>query len=692
MKWTSVNHWLARLQRKALARALRRRTRKLRSRSGDQQGPGDVVLVISHDMFLAGAQRLLLNLLAEWQRRRPFDVKVISVGAGVLRDEFSRLYPTLVLADFESRKARDAALLEFVKEPIRAIYSSTVVNGLLLEELRELCSPIITHSHELQAAIERWAAGEIMTATLINSDLLLGGCTAVAENLRDRRMVPAERLGVVFDFVEFWDAARRPSDAELDSLREELSVSRSDTVVFGCGTTDWRKGPDHFLATAINACQRNASLKFVWIGGEESPPQFMQEVSAANLDGRIRFVGNRDLSRRYYYIGHIFALTSREDPCPLVALEAANARLPVVSFAGAGDIPRVLGEECGAVVPFEDWGQFADVVLQLAENPERRRAAGDAGFERVRTGHSVQSAALAVEEAIARVQQLPRKKLGRCDSPLVSVIVPNYNHQQFLGVRLASIARQSLRNLEIIVLDDASTDDSRSILQRFVAGDSRATLLVNEVNSGSTFKQWRKGLAAAQGKYIWIAESDDVADRRFLRRAVAILENDSAVVMAHAQSTLIDTSGKKLGRPMDWLNDVVPGRWESDVINDGMAEISGCLAQKNTIPNASAVVFRNFSGIEYLVDDDMRLCADWLFWIRLLARGKYAFIAEGLNGWRQNSSNARTRHPGVLEWNEGQTILHEVARLLKLNDSEEAKVLERFHQRCLEWSGGRLDT
>jgi glycosyltransferase involved in cell wall biosynthesis len=317
--------------------------------------------------------------------------------------------------------------------------------------------------------------------------------------------------------------------------------------------------------------------------------------------------------------------------------------------------------------------------------------AGDAGYRKVRLHHSSESAASAIETVIADVAVLPRKTLGRVpNAPLVTVVIPNYNHQRFLKERLDSVAKQSFSNIEIIVLDDASTDNSRSTLEAFVATDLRARLICNEANSGSTFKQWRKGLAAAQGKYIWIAESDDAAQRNFLAQTVKRLEADSSIAIAHTQSMMTNVDGASIGKPDGWLNDLEPGRWDADFIADGVDEILKHLCQKNTIPNASAVVFRNFSGIEYLVDDTMRLCADWLFWIRLLARGKYAFIAKSLNLWRQNSSNARTHYPGVIEWEEGQRILGEIAGMLNLTQTNREQMLERFHQRCKEWSGGRI--
>lgn len=687
MSLFNFNAWLRKRRERAFGSALADIARRHAAANATSTG----LLVVSHDAFPAGAQKLLLSVLAEWKRRRTFDIKIVLVGDGALRSEFEALFPTLTLAD-HSGSDRDRKLLDFIDSPFRAIYSNTVVNGPLLDDLRGLGVPIVSHCHELQASIERWAAGEIMATTLVNSDFMIAAAEVIAENLHVRHCVPRERLDVVFASIDFWNTDAAPTDSELHSLRADLGIQADDLVVFGCGTTDWRKGPDLFLESALIACAAHSALKFIWIGGDSISTEFAQKISTAGFSNRIFFVGSKANARRYFYTGHLFALSSREDPCALVALEAANAELPVICFADAGDIPNVLGNESGAVVPFEDTAAFARAILALAKDTEARKRAGRAGREKVQKNHSASSSALSIERCIDNAAKLPKKWLGRSAiAPLVSVIVPNYNHERFLSERLKSVAGQTFQSIEIVLMDDASTDDSKAILNSFASTESRATTDYNERNSGSTFKQWRKALSKAQGKYIWIAESDDAAHPTLLERAVAALESDRSLSLAHVQSSMIDLDGKRLGKPDGWVNDLAPGRWNSDFKSRGIDEVRRFLSQKNTIPNASAVVFRNFSGIEYLVDDGMRLCADWLFWIRLLARGDYAFIAAELNFWRQNSSNARTRTPGVLEWEEGRLVLREAAAILSLDEDERNSILESFRRRCVEWSGGSLE-
>src|ERR1700722_12672338 len=107
--------------------------------------------------------------------------------------------------------------------------------------------------------------------------------------------------------------------------------------------------------------------------------------------------------------------------------------------------------------------------------------------------------------------------------PAVSVIVPNYNHARFLPQRLDSIIAQTFTDYELIVLDDASSDDSREVLERY-AKRIPMRLVFNEKNSGSPFIQWQRGAALASGKYLWMAESDDFADANMLKRLMEVFE------------------------------------------------------------------------------------------------------------------------------------------------------------------------
>lgn len=85
------------------------------------------------------------------------------------------------------------------------------------------------------------------------------------------------------------------------------------------------------------------------------------------------------------------------------------------------------------------------------------------------------------------------------NKPLVSVIIPNYNHAQFLDERIQTVLNQTYQNFELIILDDKSTDNSLEVINKYKNDPHVSEIVVNEENSGSTFKQWHKGFELAKG-------------------------------------------------------------------------------------------------------------------------------------------------------------------------------------------------
>jgi glycosyltransferase involved in cell wall biosynthesis len=271
--------------------------------------------------------------------------------------------------------------------------------------------------------------------------------------------------------------------------------------------------------------------------------------------------------------------------------------------------------------------------------------------------------------------------------PKVSVVIPNYNHAPYLPERVESVLSQTYNDLEVLILDDASSDESCDILARYYSRPN-VYILVNSRNSGTAFSQWNRGISRARGKYIWIAESDDSADPRFLETLVPLLDENPQIGLAYCESLLINKDGTQTGTSLDWTSDLDSVRWKTDFVNNGRDEIRNYLIRKNTIPNASAVLIRHSVLSQTLpVDSTFKLCGDWLHWGKMLLQSDIAHVAEPLNYWRLESSNSRPLSPGILEWKEGQRVIGSLAHALGYTDSEVNAALVEFADRCLGWLG-----
>jgi hypothetical protein len=174
------------------------------------------------------------------------------------------------------------------------------------------------------------------------------------------------------------------------------------------------------------------------------------------------------------------------------------------------------------------------------------------------------------------------------------------------------------------------------------AADYGIRALRNKVNSGSVFKQWNKGVSEARGELIWIAEADDYADCRFLERAVDIFSGNPNVGLVYCQSWRVDENSKTIGSMTYWTSDLDEHRWQSDFCAPGRKEVATYLIRKNTIPNASAVVFRReiYQSIGG-ANETLRLCGDWMAWAHMLLKCDLYFTREHLNYYRAHRGTIR---------------------------------------------------
>jgi glycosyltransferase involved in cell wall biosynthesis len=229
--------------------------------------------------------------------------------------------------------------------------------------------------------------------------------------------------------------------------------------------------------------------------------------------------------------------------------------------------------------------------------------------------------------------------------PKVSVIVPSYNHERFLQQRIDSILNQTYRDFELIILDDASTDRSPELLEELLQKEDRRhpriQLVLAHRNSQSVFKQWNSGIALARGQYVWIAESDDYADPKFLEILVTVLDQHPHVGLVKCRSTTVDEDSRPI---TDVGEHPITRDWSHDFIIGGQEDCQLQLIHGTSIANASAVLFRRQLYLDAgWADPSYRMCADWLQWAKMMLQADFAYVAEPLNYYRWHNDTVRKK-------------------------------------------------
>ena len=219
--------------------------------------------------------------------------------------------------------------------------------------------------------------------------------------------MPPELITLCHSFIAVDEVQLARASADRQVTRRRLGISPDALVVGGVGTMDWRKGPDLFVQVAAMVTRRlpDADVHFVWAGGDTAGPTrggLLMDARRLGLGDRIKFVGPLEQPAQLFAAMDVFALTSREDPFPLVMLEAAAAGIPLVCFEGGGGAPEFVRPGAGHVASYLDIAGMAAWVSDLLEREGVRQRMGQIAAERVRKRHTVDQAGPVLVDVIRR--------------------------------------------------------------------------------------------------------------------------------------------------------------------------------------------------------------------------------------------------------------------------------------------------
>jgi glycosyltransferase involved in cell wall biosynthesis len=359
------------------------------------------LLAVSHEATRTGAPMVLLRLLEWLHANRDVEIDVLLLRGGPLTEDFARVGTVHRAHAFgfeslpekvEKRLAKhglgawaDRARLARLRTEVRGLrgydvlYCNSMSSSVALRVLPELPPTVVTHVHELDSAVAHWLEPRDRAAMVNRSDAFVVAADCVGRNLVENHRVHPDQVHRCYEFVD-----RPVTDADLvASARTGLGIGPDELVVGAAGTADWRKGADLFLQVAarVRRIAPDLPVRFVWVGRvmEHEGAGHRHDVEAAGLDDHVTFVGEVADPASYVSQVDVFCLTSREDPFPLVCLEAGALGVPVVTFANGGMVELAAAgdaEPLLAAVPYMDVEAMADAVVGLLRDRDAARRAG----------------------------------------------------------------------------------------------------------------------------------------------------------------------------------------------------------------------------------------------------------------------------------------------------------------------------
>jgi glycosyltransferase involved in cell wall biosynthesis len=227
-------------------------------------------------------------------------------------------------------------------------------------------------------------------------------------------------------------------------------------------------------------------------------------------------------------------------------------------------------------------------------------------------------------------QASARANLRQSPTPLVSIVMPNLNKGRFIGQAIESVLSQSYKNLEVLVVDNGSQDESVSVVEHLESEDGRLRLLKEPTRGVS--RAINTGIKSARGEFVTVMGSDDVLTKDKTSKQIERLQEGRASV-CHTGGWYLDSEGVRLVRPLARDTQKVPTQYEGDIFHELIS-----LDYWRDFFGASVVYSRDcFDG--RLFDPSLEYGEDWDFCVRLSRSFAFHYVPEPLYGYRVYSGN-----------------------------------------------------
>lgn len=216
----------------------------------------------------------------------------------------------------------------------------------------------------------------------------------------------------------------------------------------------------------------------------------------------------------------------------------------------------------------------------------------------------------------------------------VSIITSVYNAEQYLEETIKSVIGQTFKNFEYILVNDASTDNSLDIMQRYEKQDKRIRIIQLENNSGGPARPRNIGIENAKGEYIAFLDSDDVWMPKKLEKQIKILEECDDIDMVHSFAYTIDTKSEVIGF---FNNQKTFNKLKFFMNPRSILYISNYI-------NINTAIIRNNMNIRFREDKFLVALEDWAFWMDYKSLGKKEYlIKENLIYYRVDMNSISDR-------------------------------------------------
>jgi glycosyltransferase involved in cell wall biosynthesis len=361
------------------------------------------VLFVGHNLSRSGAPIVLLTLMRWLKARGGWEMAALFPEPGELLEDYAAVAPSQVL-----EPAAKGAAPRKVKIPFEPdlVYFNSIASAAPMRYVPPKGCRTLCHLHELEYVIRTFLGAGPTAPFFGRFDRFIACAGVVRQNLVEKHGIAASRIDLVHEFVAAGAIQSRVKRASAGKwLRQQLRLPAGSLVVGTAGALEWRKGSDLYLqlARAVRRLAPALPVHFVSVGRADrrDGPRLKHDLARMpELKGRVHFVPPQRDAIPFIAGADVFVLPSREDPFPVVCIEAAAVGTPIVCFEGGGGAVELVEADCGAIVPYADVAAMADAVLRLLQDPAARARMGAAGSEKARRLYDIAVAGPKVVQAM----------------------------------------------------------------------------------------------------------------------------------------------------------------------------------------------------------------------------------------------------------------------------------------------------
>jgi len=329
------------------------------------------ILFINHDESRTGAPKILFEIAKHAKKR--FDVYIISRTKGKMHNDFNNEFKNLI---YPSKNVDIIKLI--LKVNPNLVYVNSLVCIDYAISAKFLGIPTILHVHELQLSIRalKWSDRLIKNFHKY-ADLFIAVSLKVRDFLiNDLNCLP-EKIELVYEFISSTETLEKSTLLHNRYIKNEMNIHKNDKILISIGSAEeeiqiFRKGVD-IAIDALNVIKSKGfnNVKYYWIGPYKNC--LLQKCCNGykHQNDNFIFLGEKENPFPYLKQADIFILPSREDPFPLVCLEAMALGKPIIAFRDGGGIKEAIRNDCGELVNDMNFHSLSESIIKLLNNENK---------------------------------------------------------------------------------------------------------------------------------------------------------------------------------------------------------------------------------------------------------------------------------------------------------------------------------